>query len=158
MEQTKRSAICELRRAGHSPAYICESLKYPSQTVYDVCRHFDETDQRAAHKAKSVNILKSHFQTGLKRSVKANPTVALSTLAKKRAVSVMTIHRGVKQLSLTFYAQGKRRLLTDRMKEVRLMMCKKLMNWMKANGSVIKFFSDEKIFTVDRFAIRRNNR
>ena len=87
MEQTKRSAICELRRAGHSPAYICKSLKYPRQTVYDVCRRFDETgqDQKAAHKARSDNILKPCFLAGLKRSVKKNPTVVLSTLAKKRA-------------------------------------------------------------------------
>ena len=104
---------------GVSPAYICKSLKYPRQTVYDVCRRFDETgqDQKAAHKARSDNILKPRFLAGVKKSVKANPTVALSTLAKKRAVSVMTIHRGVKQLGLTScfpsYAQGKRHLLDE---------------------------------------------
>ena len=75
-----------------------------------------------------------------------------------RAVSVMTIHRGVKQLGLTSDAQGKRHLLTNRMKEVRLIKCKKLLNWMRPNGSVIKFFSDEKIFTVDWSANRRNDR
>ena len=70
----------------------------------------------------------------------------------------MMIHRDVKQLGLTSYAQGKRHLLTDRMKEVRLIRCKKLLKWIKANGSVIKFFSDEKIFTIDRSANRRNDR
>ena len=49
-------------------------------------------------------------------------------------------------------------MLTDRMKEVRLIRCKKLLNWMKENGSVIKLFLDEKIFTVDRSANRRNDR
>ena len=78
-----------------------------------------------------------------------NQTMALSTSAKNRAVSVKMIHRGVKQLGLTSYAQGKRYLLTDR--------CKKLLNRMKANGSVIKFFSDEKLFTVYRSANRRNH-
>ena len=48
--------------------------------------------------------------------------------------------------------------MTDRMKEVRLIRCKKLLNLMKAFGSVIKFFSDEKIFTVDRSVNRRNDR
>ena len=87
MEQTKRSDICELRHVGHSPA----------------CRRFNETgqDQRAAYKARSDKILKPRFLAGLKRSVKANPTVALSTLAKKSAVSVLTIHSGVKRLALT---------------------------------------------------------
>ena len=160
MEQTKRSAICELRRAGHSPAFIAKSLKYPRKTVYDVCRRFDESgqDQRAAHKARSDKILTPRFMAGLKKSVNANPSIPLSTLAKKRAVSIMTIHRGLKQLGLTSYAQGKRHLLTDRMKEVRLKRCRKLINWMKTNGSVIKFFSDEKIFVVDRAFNRRNDR
>ena len=74
----------------------------------------------------------------------------LSTLAKKRPVSIMTIHMGLQQLSLTSYALGKRYLLTNRMKEVCLNRCRKLLNWIRANGSVTKFFTDEKIFTVDR--------
>ena len=41
-------------------------------------------DQRAVNKARSDNILKPRFLAGVKKSVKANPTVALSTLAKKR--------------------------------------------------------------------------
>ena len=44
------------------------------------------------------------------------------------------------------------------MKEARLIRCKKLLNWMKANGSVIKFFSDEKIYTVNSCANRLNDR
>jgi hypothetical protein len=160
MEQVKRSAICELRRAGHSPAFIAKSLQYPRQTVYDVCKRFDESgqDQRAAHKPRSDKIRKPRFLAGLKRSVKANPTVSFSTLAKKRAVSITTIHRGIKELGLTSYAQGKRHLLTNRMKEVRLERCRKVLNWLKSNGSAIKFFSDEKIFTVDRAFNRRNDR
>ena len=145
---------------GAGPANISKLLKYPRQTVYDGCRRVDESgqDQRATHKARSDRILKPRFLAGLKRSVKANPAVPFSTLARKRAVSVMTIQRGMKKLGLTSYAQGKRHLLTDRMKEVRLNRCRKLLNWMKSNGSVMKFFSDEKIFTVDRAFNRRNDR
>ena len=62
----------------------------------------------------------------------------------------MSIHRGLKQPSLTSYAQGKRHHLINRMREVCLNRCKKLLNWIRANGSVIKFFTDEKIFAVDR--------
>ena len=80
----------------------------------------------------------------------------LSTLANERAVSIMTIHRGVKQLGLTSYAQGKRHLLTNRMKEVFLNRCGELLNWIDANGSVIKFFCDERIFVVDRAFCRLN--
>ena len=62
----------------------------------------------------------------------------------------MTIHRGVGQLGLTSCAQGKRHLLTNRMNKVFLNRCRKLLNWVKANGSVIEFFCDERIFPVDR--------
>ena len=62
----------------------------------------------------------------------------------------MKIHRGLRQLGLTSYAKGKRHLLTNRMKKVFLNRCRKLLNWIKANGSVIKFFCDERIFPVDR--------
>lgn len=62
----------------------------------------------------------------------------------------MTIHRGLKQLGLTSYAQGKRHLLTDRMEEIHFNRSRKLFNWMKTNSSVIKFFADEKIFTVEK--------
>ena len=81
----------------------------------------------------------------------------LSTLANMRAVSVMTIHRGVRQLGLTSFAQGKRHLLTNRMKEVFLKRCRKLLNWIKANAPVLKFFSDERIFPVDKAFCRWND-
>ena len=97
MEQSKRSAICELRCSGHSPAYIAKILQYPRQTVYDVCIRFDSSghDQRSPHKPRSDKILTSHLLAGLKRSIKANPTTSFSTLAKKRAVSETTNHRGI---------------------------------------------------------------
>ena len=66
----------------------------------------------------------------------------------------MMIHRGIRQQGLTSYAKGKRHYLTKRMKEVFLNRCGKLLNWIKANGSVIKFFSDERIFPVGRAFFR----
>ena len=80
----------------------------------------------------------------------------LSTLANKSAVRVMTIQRGVRQLGLTSYAQGKRHLMTNRMKEVFLNKLRKLLNWIKGIGFVIKFISDKRIFPVDRAFCRWN--
>ena len=82
MEHCKRSAICELRRAGHIPDYIARSLQYPRHTVYDVCKHFDSSghDQRLPQKPRNDKILTSRFLAGLKRSIKANPTTSFSTL------------------------------------------------------------------------------
>ena len=106
MEQTRISAICELRRAGHTPLKIIKLLKYPRQTVYDVCKRFDEMgkEQRSAHNSRRDRILKPTFLAGLKRSIKANPAVPMAELAKKRSVSVMTIKRGINKLDFNSYA------------------------------------------------------
>ena len=60
-------------------------------------------------------------------------------------------------LHVKSYAQGKRHLLSTKMKEVCLVRCKNLLNWLKGNGSTVKFFSDEKIFTVKRSFNKRND-
>ena len=61
-------------------------------------------------------------------------------------------------MKIISYVQGKRHLLTDRMRGIRLQRFKKLITWMKGNGGVMKFFSDEKNFTVDCAFNRRNDR
>ena len=43
MEQAKRNAIAELRRACHTPADIAKVLKYPRTTVYDECNKYDRS-------------------------------------------------------------------------------------------------------------------
>ena len=49
-------------------------------------------------------------------------------------------------------------VVATKMKDVRLVRCKKLLNWLKRNGSTVKFFSDKKIFTIDRSLNKRNDR
>ena len=61
-------------------------------------------------------------------------------------------------MKLTSYVQGKRHLLTGRMKGICLHRCKRLISWMKGNGGALKFCSDEKNFTVDCTFNRRNDR
>ena len=48
--------------------------------------------------------------------------------------------------------------MTDRMRGIRLQRCKKVIKWMKGKGGVMKFFSDEKNFTVDCAFNRHNDR
>ena len=95
MEQAKRNAIAELRHAGHTPAYVAKVLKYTRTTVYDVCKIYDGSGNvsRAPHKPMTGRKLTPRFLKGLKRSVKANPTTKMTTLAKKRGVNRRTIER-----------------------------------------------------------------
>ena len=83
-----------------------------------LCKRFDETgkDQRADHKPRRGRILTPRFKAGLKRSVNANLALPLFTLAKKRSISTMKIHRALKKLGLTSFSQGKRHLLTKKIK------------------------------------------
>ena len=69
----------------------------------------------------------------------------LNPLIQNELISV--VH--VKQLGLKSYAQGKRHLLTAKMKEVRLLRCKKFLNCLTGNDLTVTFFSDEKTFMVD---------
>ena len=93
MEQAKRNAIAELRRAGRSPADIAKVLKYPRTTVYDVCKRYDRSGDvsSAPHKPRRDRKLTLRFLNGLKMSVKANPTTSMTILAKKRGVSRISI-------------------------------------------------------------------
>ena len=61
-------------------------------------------------------------------------------------------------MKLTSYVQGKSNLSTNIMRRIRLQRCKKMITWMKGNRGVMKFFSDEKNFTVDCAFNRRNDR
>ena len=77
MEQEKRNAIAGIRRAGLTPIYIGNVLKYPRTTVYEVCKNYDRSSDvsLAPYKSKRDRKLTSRFPNGLKRSVKANPTI-----------------------------------------------------------------------------------
>ena len=128
--------------------------------MYDVCKIYDGSGNvsRAPHKPMTDRKLTPRFLNGLKRSIKANPTIPMTILAQKRGFNRRTIERGLVKLKLTSYIQGKRHLLTGRMKGIRLHRCKRPISWMNGNGGVMKFFSDEKNFTVNCAFNRRNDR
>ena len=134
MEHAKRNAFTELCRAGRITADLAKVLKYPWTTVYDVCKRYDRSRDfsRATNKPRRDRKLVSSPFNGLKRSVKVNPTTRMTILAKKRGVN-RTIEKGLVKLKLTSFVQGKRHLLTGRMKGIRLHRCKRLISWMKDN-------------------------
>lgn len=161
MEQQRRSAIIELRRAGHTAAAITKLLKYPRSTVYDVVKAFDNEGKthRAEHKPRSDKVRTPRFVAGLKRSIDANPTTPISKLAKDRNVSDFVIRKAIKDdLGYMSRSRGVRHLLTEGNKLNRVSKGKKILNALKSKGGYLKFFSDEKIFTVDASINRRNDR
>ena len=100
MKQTRRSAICELHLAGHTPLKIIKLLKYSRQTVYDVCKRFDEMgkEQRSAH---NLNPLDYYFWSRIQaiackkhhnnlNSLKMSIKRAINTLEKEEIVRALS--------------------------------------------------------------------
>ena len=77
----------------------------------------------------------------------------MSVLAKNRTVSISTISRALKgDLGYKSYVLRVRHLLTETVKEKRV----EILNSMKSTGGHLRFFSDEKIFTVGRRHNKQN--
>lgn len=125
MEQQNRSAIVVLARAGHT----VKLTKLPKATVYRVYKQFKEEGKidRKEHKTRSDSKRNPRFLAGLKRSIEANPSTSMTTLAKKRNVSLSTVSRAVnRNLGMTSYVRRRRHLLTAKAKAIRAERCPKV--------------------------------
>lgn len=162
MEQTNRSAIIVLARAGHSPAEIARHTRISSSTVYDVYNAFKESgkEERKKHSPRSDAKRTPKFLAGLRRSISANPSTPMTKLAKNRSVSVSTVSRAVKyDLGMKSYKRRRRHLLTKKAKDIRAERCPKLLSFLKHKGaSKVVVFVDEKKFVVDAEVNRQNSR
>ncbi|QQP37480.1 Transposable element tcb2 transposase [Caligus rogercresseyi] len=161
MEKRKRETVVELVRAGHGAKAIKAITGYAFSTVYDVVKAFKSPGDvsKKLHDRSGNRKRTPTFLAGLKRSVTTNPGTPMPVLAEKRNVSRATVSRAVKKLNIISYKRSQAHLFTGKMKEVRLRRCKKVLNSLKSGTSPpLKFFSDEKIFTVDRSSNRQNDR
>ncbi len=92
-------------------------------------------------------------------TVSANfPTTSMRALAKDLGVSDSTIRLAVKDLRAFSYICRCHQLLTTASKETRDVKGKKLLNWMKSDGSTVRIFSNKKNWTADQAQNSRNNR
>ena len=80
-------------------------------------------------------------------------------LAMELDVDRKTVRTAVhSDLGLKSYVRTPKHLLTKSMQEKRLERCQKVLGFIKRNGSIVRVFSDEKIFTVDAVVNRQNDR
>ena len=99
------------------------------------------------------------FLSGLKRTLKSDPSQPMSKLAQKRSVSRSTISRAVKEdLGMKSYVRRVRNLLNTRSRALRGERCPKLLNHLKHKGRHVRGFVDEKKFVVGEVANRQNTR
>ena len=79
------------------------------------------------HNARSNKIRTPRFVNGLKRSIKANPTMPISKLAKNRGMSNLTIRKAIKDsLGYMSRARDVKHLLTYKNKADRVAEGKKI--------------------------------
>ncbi|QQP54836.1 Uncharacterized protein FKW44_007804, partial [Caligus rogercresseyi] len=77
----------------------------------------------------------AEFLADLSDTIAASPTTSMRKQAKNLGVSKDTIRNAVQDLGLVSYVRRRRQLLSDASKETRVIKGKKLLTWMKHNGS-----------------------
>ena len=84
-EFNRRNVIAKLYRAGNCETEIIKATGYAKSTVYRIfsCLKAGKGVERKPHDSKSDIKRTPRFLAGLKRSIKANPSKSMPSLAKK---------------------------------------------------------------------------
>ena len=157
----KRHRIADLLRADTPFNRICELLDVKKTCVYEVRKKLRNGTSLDRKPGSGGHNLKQNedFLTGLASEIEAKPDTSMRELAKVAQVDEKTIRTAVKSdLSLHSYVRRRRPLLTQKVREVRYQKGKKLLGRLKgSSGSIIRIFSDKKLWTVDRKRNARND-
>ena len=95
MEREKRSAITVLACAGCQACDIVKLTNLPRVTIYWVYNAFMKSEDvpHKKHAPRSDKKRTQQFLAILKQSIKTNPGIQMTTLAKNRNMSTKTIHK-----------------------------------------------------------------
>uniref|UniRef100_A0A0K2SX77 Uncharacterized protein n=1 Tax=Lepeophtheirus salmonis TaxID=72036 RepID=A0A0K2SX77_LEPSM len=152
--------ISDLLDAKIEVAEIMDIVKCSRSLIFKAVKLKKDGKDLSRKEGSGVHNLKrdSEFLGDLKKKIKEDPTKSMNRLSNEFDIDEGTIRRTVKEdLGLSSYTRTLLHLLKDTLKERRLQRCKKVRVWIKANGSIVKNFSDEKIFTVDQVYNTQND-
>ncbi len=160
-QEVKRIKVSALLDAGLPQAEVARVARVGVRTVQRMaaakrCRKGHERKPGSgSHRPVSTE---DFLETLLNRIVD-DPKTSLRQHAREMETSLDTIRRCVAELGFKSFVRRKHQLISEAAKERRLKRAKKLLAWLKRNpASTVKIFSDKKIFTVDQFHNRRNDR
>ena len=162
---SKRAAIIQLHRAGHSNSKIMKLLKAPKSTVRNTILRFQELGTmedrdrsgrpQSARTPAKIKALRERIQR-----IRRNPKRSLRKTAKDMNISHESVRTIVEQdLKMSPYKIRTRQLLTDLQKRKRKERAKILLNRLKGGtekGEIV--FSDEKLFSVEAKFNTQNDR
>lgn len=167
-EYNRRAAIIESVRAGRSVTEIIRFFGYPRSTVYDVVARFNESVN--SNEGSATPARKSHLKESVVRTpdivhraqelIFEDPGQSIRKLSSVLDVSEKTMRRIVAEdLRYKSYTIKVRQMLSKAARTKRVERCNLLLCCLrnKAAGR-LRFFSDEKIFTVDAKIKRKNDR
>jgi len=167
-EYNRRAAIIEGLRAGRSAMEIIRFFGYPRSTVYDVVAKYTALEK--SNEGSSTPARKSHSKERTARTpaiieraqalISDDPRQSLRKLASIVGVSEPTMRRIAEEdLRYKSYTLKIQQMLSEAARISRVARCNLLLCSLKNEASGrIRFFSNEKIFTVDVKINRRNDR
>ncbi|CAK9827593.1 Transposable element Tcb1 transposase [Anthophora retusa] len=168
VEYNRRAAIIEALRAGRSAAEIILFFKYPRSTVYDIVQRYaaaEKSEEGSANPTRRTHSKGRSVRTPAvvqraQQLISENPGTSLTNLATILGVSEASIRRIAQEdLRYTSYVLKVRQMLSETAKTKRIARCNLILCSLKNEAAGrLRFFSDEKIFTVDAKVNRRNDR
>ncbi len=158
--EARRQRVADLLDAGISIKDIAKIVECSEDLVFKVKRLRKEgKDLKRSPGSGGQNKKRSaEFMADVKQTIENAPTTSMRKMAKAMNVSEATIRRSVKDLGAVSYVRRRRQLLSDGTKQRRVTKGKKLLSWLKSNGSTVRIFSDKKLWTVDQARNARNDR
>ena len=164
-EYDRRAVVLQALRAWRTPAEISEFLRVPRSTVHRTAERVraqqggedgedqgEVTPERKKRDSGPGRKRTPAFLQQLRALIEEDPMKSLRQLARELDVSPFLVRQAVHEdLRFKSYVIRVRQLLTDRMKAKRLMIGKQLLSSLKREASgLVRVFSDEKVFTIDR--------
>ncbi|CAK9829643.1 Transposable element Tcb1 transposase [Anthophora retusa] len=167
-EYNRRAAIIESVRAGRSATEIIRFFGYPRSTVYDVVAKYNQSEKsnegfatpaRKTHSKKRV-VRTPEILQRTQELIFEDPGQSIRKLSSLVGVSEKTMRRIVEEdLRYKSYTIKVRQMLSEAARTKRVERCNLLLCSLRNNAAGrLRFFSDEKIFTVDAKINRRNDR
>lgn len=159
-----RVAVLALHKVGKSASEIfttLKKLKISRMFVYRTINRFIETgtveDRR--RQGRPRNIRDKQMVQSVAARIRRNPVRKQSVMARELNISKMSMSRLLSDdLGLKAYRRSTGHLLTQRLKEQRVIKSKRLLQRYANNGHRKILFTDEKIFTIEEAFNRQNDR
>jgi transposase len=161
MSKEKRTAVILLKKSGKKPSVISSTLKMPLRTVYKVLKRQNETGtvQDRPRSGRPVTVTTPTNRERVRKRIKRNDQQSMRGMAQSIGISENSVRRIVKtKLQAQVVKLSKGQTLSEAMMAKRLEKGRRMLKLIAKDCHKSVVFTDEKIFTVERYHNRQNDR